>query len=102
MDLNLTLLTDPGAVCLDGSPGGFYYAPARQPTLSSWVIELQGGGWCYNPQMCLCRARTDTGGSGSWAPTCHGTGIDYPCKRFGPLASDPAVNVRGPASALAA
>ena len=91
LGMNLTLLNAPDAVCLDGSPGGFYYAPARTPTLDSWVIELQGGGWCYSPAMCMQRART-WGGSGGWPASCLGAGPDHPCKRFGPLAADPAVN----------
>ena len=91
LDMNLTLLSAPGAVCLDGSPGGFYYAPARSPTPHSWVIELQGGGWCYTPSMCSHRGQTWSR-SGAWTPSCRGAGPSDPCKPFGPLAADPEIN----------
>ena len=40
------LLTDAaksGAVCLDGSPGGFYL---RRGSANKWIVFHQGGGWC--------------------------------------------------------
>ena len=34
-----------GAVCLDGSPAGFYYRPATDPAnKNDWVIHFQGDG----------------------------------------------------------
>jgi hypothetical protein len=32
-----------GAVCLDGSPPGYYYEPPAKPT-TQWVIYFKGGG----------------------------------------------------------
>jgi hypothetical protein len=55
-----------GALCLDGSPGGFYL---RNGTQTSWMIELEGGGWCVNEEDCLARSKTDIGSSKSWPPT---------------------------------
>eukprot|EP00854_Cymbomonas_tetramitiformis_P007035 gene7035-8391_t len=59
-----------GAVCLDGSPGAFYWGRALDPTLAtSWVIFFEGGGWCYSEADCANRARTDLGSSVSYPPT---------------------------------
>ena len=61
-----------GAVCLDGSPGGFYFAPAKDPTLaSSWILNVEGGGWCSSPETCAARAFGPTahlGSSANWLP----------------------------------
>ena len=38
--------TDPGAVCLDGSPGGFYFRPALTPEhQNDWLLHFKGAGW---------------------------------------------------------
>ncbi len=63
----LTLLKDPTALCLDGSPGGFYTYVNRSDT--RWVIFLQGGGWCYSLAECVGRAGTDLGSSDKWPPS---------------------------------
>ena len=62
----LQLLTNASAVCLDGSPGGFYHRPGSP---DSWLIEMEGGGWCYTPQECLQRSTTAIGSSKGWPPT---------------------------------
>lgn len=61
-------LFDPksGALCLDGSPGGYYSRPGDP---KRWMIELEGGGWCVNEQDCLSRSKTDIGSSVSWPAT---------------------------------
>lgn len=77
---------DASAVCLDGSPGGFYFAPGRNGNINSWHIHLEGGGWCYTPAQCFRRSRREPlGSSKDWPQqaTFHG---------FGPLSSDPTVN----------
>eukprot|EP00040_Diaphanoeca_grandis_P012941 m.65457 g.65457 ORF g.65457 m.65457 type:complete len:403 (+) comp23558_c1_seq1:139-1347(+) len=43
---NLTLLTDPLARCMDGSPGGYYLRLSSNTSQKSWVLTLQGGGEC--------------------------------------------------------
>ena len=59
-----------GAVCLDGTPAGFYYSPAANPTAStSWQIYFQGGGWCYDEMDCYGRSSTNLGSYTNWAPT---------------------------------
>ena len=39
-----------GAVCLDGSPAGFYYLPAADPkNKNDWQLYFEGGGWWPHP-----------------------------------------------------
>ena len=49
--VELVLLTDEaesqGAVCLDGSPAAYYFRPGSNTT-RSWIIEMEGGGWCFH------------------------------------------------------
>jgi len=76
-----------GAYCLDGSPGGFYYAPPAAG-VRGWVIFLNGGGVCYtdtgsSDTNCAVRAKTALGSSTYWSASMAGTGI---------LDSDPAHN----------
>ena len=38
-----------GAVCLDGSPGAFYFRPATDPAhKDDWMLHFKGAGWCYD------------------------------------------------------
>ena len=66
------LPTSSGAVCLDGSPAGFYLfkAPAGtkrfKASNQSWVINFEGGGWCVSEEDCAIRATGKTGSSLSW------------------------------------
>ena len=44
------------ARCMDGSRYGYYFRPASSASAAKkWVIELQGGGWCYNEGACYGR-----------------------------------------------
>ena len=55
-----------GAVCLDGSPGMFFFAPnnaSKPETQNKWILFFQGGGWCYDELDCLYRSRTPLGSS---------------------------------------
>jgi hypothetical protein len=49
--LALTLLHDAaaqeGAVCLDGTPGGYYFRTGKGDDKQKWLVIFQGGGWCY-------------------------------------------------------
>ena len=65
-----------GAVCLDGTPSGFYYSPATNPTAAtSWQLYFQGGGWCYDKMDCYGRSFTNLGSSTKWAPSASLNGI---------------------------
>lgn len=46
------------AICLDGSPGGFYY---RAGKVNKWLVFHQGGGWCSSHDECRTRARSNLG-----------------------------------------
>jgi hypothetical protein len=74
----LSLNTYPLARCLDGSPGGYY---VQRGTSDTWVVHLQGGGWCTSDKDCADRAAgvnpfnqpNSLGGSGKWPATgCEG------------------------------
>ena len=66
---NLVMLdsaTFPKAKCLDGSQGGFYL---RNGSPSTWLIELEGGGWCTSLEDCASRAKGAIGSSQHWPPS---------------------------------
>jgi len=44
------------AVCNDGTPAAYYFRPGYGSGASSWVIRLQGGGWCWDEESCKTRA----------------------------------------------
>jgi hypothetical protein len=78
-DMNLTLMTDMaasrGAVCLDGSPGGYYYRPALDAEhQNDWVLHFKGAGWCYDKQDCLARSEMQFGSSTFWPNASRGWG----------------------------
>lgn len=70
-----------GAVCLDGSPAAYYIrAPMNKSAsdVDSWVVFMEGGGWCGSDANCLSRAKTPLGSSTTY-PTnivsAEGTGL---------------------------
>eukprot|EP00754_Rhynchopus_humris_P014953 Rhum_TRINITY_DN14421_c0_g1::Rhum_TRINITY_DN14421_c0_g1_i5::g.88020::m.88020/K19882/NOTUM; O-palmitoleoyl-L-serine hydrolase len=64
-----------GAVCLDGSPSGFFFANGTGSHTKDWVIYFQGGGWCYDERDCFHRSKTDLGSSLGWGDFVDGDGI---------------------------
>lgn len=52
-----------GAVCLDGTPGAYYFSPGSGDGATKWYIHMQGGGWCLSPTDCANRAKGDLGSS---------------------------------------
>ena len=61
---------DAEAVCNDGSPGAYYFAPGDGNS-NDWIIYLEGGMWCWNKASCQSRF-TETGfemSSSKWAQT---------------------------------
>jgi len=59
-------LLDPstGALCLDGSPAGYYLTQTEG--VSTWIIDFQGGGMCMSEDDCLQRSTTELGSSTTW------------------------------------
>ena len=67
----LVLLTEAaetkGAVCLDGSPGGYYIRrPVVASNTSKVLIFHEGGGWCGSDANCLDRSHSHLGSSRSY------------------------------------
>ncbi|KAJ9448584.1 Pectin acetylesterase 5 [Diplonema papillatum] len=58
-----------GAMCLDGSPGGFYYSAGNAANKNNWLIFFQGGGWCFTEEDCYARANSTLGSSAAWPKT---------------------------------
>mmetsp|Transcript_15068 Transcript_15068/g.36909 ORF Transcript_15068/g.36909 Transcript_15068/m.36909 type:complete len:421 (+) Transcript_15068:27-1289(+) len=55
------------AYCLDGTLPGFYYGPAATESKNtSWIVHLEGGGYCRNVTECLDRTNEDSGSSKNW------------------------------------
>ena len=52
-----------GAVCLDGSPPGFYLRNGTNLEKSKWIIFFQGGAWCHDIDTCYQRSNTALGSS---------------------------------------
>lgn len=63
----------PGAVCNDGSPGGFYWRAGEGEGKNRFVIHLQGGAWCYDEDSCNYRWNDDIDlmSSTEWEPTIY-------------------------------
>lgn len=52
-----------GAVCLDGSPPAYHWDRGFGSGINSWLVHLEGGGWCNNKTNCLERKKTRLGSS---------------------------------------
>ena len=72
---DLLLFADPGAVCLDGSPGGLYLKRGSGADADRWVFWFLGGGWSFSPEDAAARAAGRLGSSKYWAPTATFGGI---------------------------
>ena len=42
---------------------------------NSWIVHLEGGGWCYTLDECLLRTRNWRGSSTFWPDTLNGHGF---------------------------
>jgi STAM-binding protein len=59
--------SDSGAVCLDGSPGAFYFRAATDAAnANNWLLHFKGAGWCYDENDCLARSKMEFGTSTKW------------------------------------
>jgi len=64
------------AVCLDGSPGAYYFLPGSGSGANKWYVHHQGGGWCESLDDCLGRSKTGLGSSNGY-PDTAGLGGGY-------------------------
>ncbi|KAL3585644.1 hypothetical protein D5086_012511 [Populus alba] len=64
--VGLTLLhnaRDRGALCLDGSLPGYHFRKGFGSGSNSWILHIEGGGWCNTIGSCLQRKSTALGSS---------------------------------------
>eukprot|EP00249_Psilotum_nudum_P011127 c22976_g1_i2 orf=121-1446(+) len=64
--VNLSLVkgaVQKGAVCLDGSAPGYHLHKGHGLGENSWLVHLEGGGWCSSNESCALRASTRLGSS---------------------------------------
>jgi len=57
-----------GAVCLDGSPGIYFFKAGSAANSTKWVLHMLGGGMCFNDEECLVRSKMYLGSSLYWPP----------------------------------
>ncbi|KAF7825675.1 pectin acetylesterase 5-like isoform X1 [Senna tora] len=84
--VDLTLLRnarDRGAFCLDGSLPGYHFQKGFGSGLNSWLLHIEGGGWCNSISSCSLRKMTALGSSKY---------MDRQVRFSGILSSDPAQN----------
>ncbi|KAL1558264.1 [Wnt protein] O-palmitoleoyl-L-serine hydrolase [Salvia divinorum] len=68
--LNVTYIKDgvaKGAVCLDGSPGAYYFGQGFEDGVDNWIIYLPGGAWCYSEDNCLIKSKYNYTGTTKYA-----------------------------------
>ncbi|CAF2113547.1 unnamed protein product [Brassica napus] len=64
-----------GAVCLDGTLPGYHLDRGFGSSANSWLIHLEGGGWCNNRSSCVFRKTTRRGSSKFMEKALNFTGI---------------------------
>ncbi|CAN1219278.1 Pectin acetylesterase 12 [Linum perenne] len=64
-----------GAVCLDGTLPGYHLHRGYGSGANSWLIQLEGGGWCNNIRTCVYRKNTRRGSSNYMEKQLAFTGI---------------------------
>lgn len=62
-EMKLHVLTGDDALCLDGSPGAFYFSPGSAS--SKWLLWHEGKAWCLSDADCVARTKA-TDGRGGW------------------------------------
>ncbi|KAH8070288.1 pectin acetylesterase [Aureococcus anophagefferens] len=90
--------TDAGAVCNDGTPAAYYFAPGS-PSSKTFLVYLSGGGQCYDAASCAGRGdgslyphhNCSTSDGRSRASCRQGLRRDA-CNKTGIFSEDPAAN----------
>ncbi|RYR39537.1 hypothetical protein Ahy_A09g045094 [Arachis hypogaea] len=76
--VNLTLIhgaASIGAVCLDGTLPGYHLDRGFGSGANSWLVHLEGGGWCNTVRNCVYRKTTRRGSSTYMESQIQFTGI---------------------------
>ncbi|GFQ06457.1 protein notum homolog [Phtheirospermum japonicum] len=63
------------AVCLDGTLPGYHFHRGFGTGANSWLIQLEGGGWCNSLRSCIYRKTTRRGSSTYFEKTIPFAGI---------------------------
>ncbi|KAL6560644.1 Pectin acetylesterase 10 [Orobanche gracilis] len=63
------------AVCLDGSRPGYHLHRGFGTGAKSWLVQLEGGGWCNTIKSCVYRKTTRRGSSLHFEKAIQFTGI---------------------------
>ncbi|KAL6528701.1 hypothetical protein OROMI_029346 [Orobanche minor] len=71
------------AFCLDGSVPGYHLRRGFGSGFDSWILHIEGGGWCSTVSSCSARKRTKLGSS---------THMEQQVQFFGILSHDPFQN----------
>ncbi|XP_042013851.1 pectin acetylesterase 8-like [Salvia splendens] len=76
--LSITFIADAitkgaGKICLDGTPGAYYFSKGFGDGINSWMIFLPGGAWCATNEGCLNKSSTDLGSNKNPPPLPLGT-----------------------------
>ncbi|GAU21580.1 hypothetical protein TSUD_35430 [Trifolium subterraneum] len=64
-----------GAVCLDGTLPAYHFDRGYGSGANSWLVNLEGGGWCNNVRSCVYRKTTRRGSSKYMEKSLPFTGI---------------------------
>ncbi|CAA2962137.1 pectin acetylesterase 8-like [Olea europaea subsp. europaea] len=72
-----------GAVCLDGSRPVYHFDRGSGAGINSWLVHIEGGGWCHNITTCLAQKNLKQGSSKDMAKQLNFSGI---------LSNDPQFN----------
>ncbi|KAG8079598.1 hypothetical protein GUJ93_ZPchr0007g3090 [Zizania palustris] len=64
-----------GAVCLDGSLPGYHLHKGFGSGANSWLVNLEGGGWCNDVKSCVFRKSSRRGSSNYMEKQLQFTGI---------------------------
>ncbi|XP_047939087.1 pectin acetylesterase 8-like isoform X2 [Salvia hispanica] len=70
--LDVIFITDAaakGALCLDGSPGAYYFSPGFDDGVDNWIVYLPGGAWCGSVGGCLEKTKNPRGSNINAEPT---------------------------------
>nr|XP_002736437.1 PREDICTED: uncharacterized protein LOC100372731 [Saccoglossus kowalevskii] len=78
------LANEKGAYCLDGTPPGYYFRKGHGDGENSWIVYLQGGGWCWNVSDCYARSNTELGSSAYFNLTYPFEGFLSSCAKSNP------------------
>ncbi|KMZ73099.1 pectin acetylesterase, family CE13 [Zostera marina] len=62
-DVDISLVHQKAAVCLDGSPAAYHLHRGFGSGSHSWVVFIEGGGWCHTIESCVRRKESALGSS---------------------------------------